>query len=864
MSCFLRTLLAASAFFLLSGPAWADEDPGDLFRQSEWRSHTLRIQQDSRAAEKIPFHQPVYDVTFYDIDVRLDPSDETLVGSVMIEAVSLVDTLARMNLDLVPSLTVDSITGNSSSFTHPESLITIELDRTYMAGESFAVRVHYHGEPKPAFGLGLHWQTHQGEPIVFSFVEPFFSNNWWPCKDVPWDKADSAAVSITVPEGMIGVSNGVLLDTDSTSIPGWRTYHWKTRHPIPPYLISVAASNYVVLEDTYTNMAGVDVPIFNYVFPEAAEVSESTFSRLPDMMAHQESAFGAFPFSDEKYGHAVVRGAGAMEHNTATSWGNLLVADNHGFDDIVAHELAHQWWGDEVTCADWHDLWLNEGFATYTEGLWREHRNGPDALSRFMARLERDASTIGLSAYVHRIPDGDTLFSSAYFDAVYDGGAWAMHMLRRAVGDDGFFNCLARHRADGLARGGIASTEQFRASCEAATGIDLEQFFAQWVYGVGAPHFIVHPFIHESGESLWVRFEQSSQAGSLFVAPIDITFLFADGGDTTITVTTSGAVTDTFLIVPGGSARDIQFDKDEWLLDSGFDSPLDDKLMIDETMGAELSWDIDDDILTGVNLYRGPTPDGPWEKLNDDVLSLTDDWNDESNYINRFYRLGGISSARPGYETTLSTEIAAILGNESVLQISSGASAVSLAWAIDESYVTGVNLYRAPSMAGPWEKLNDTPLPLNHTREDGIGSRERFYYIEAVSSSDPEYKSQPSNVVTGRPVSFAILNPDEYHLGTPNPYIAGSGEPFVIQFNVPDKGISGKSTVSPSHITIGIYDIAGRLVREVLSDYVDAGFSRTIEWDGENDAGNEVSAGIYFIHLESGGTELSRKVVVIR
>ena len=762
--------LVLSLSILLSSTSFAGAEeltPGEEFHRAEWAGHMQRMARQLTSANKIPFHLPVYDVHHYQIDVTLDPTDSSMVGVVGVYASSLVDTLSEITLDLVQTLTVDSVSGNATAFTHADSLITLTLDRTYTTGETFMVLVEYGGFPRDHKGQGINFRRHGDDPLIFTLVEPFFASYWWPCKDVPWDKADSSQVTIRVPDYMTGVSNGVLIGVDSISTPGWKAYQWITRHPIPPYLISVAATNYVLLEDEYVSIDGNTVPITNYVYPEDALFGESTFAMLKPMMANQESLFGPYPFSDEKYGHAVVRGGGAMEHNTVTSWGHILVAPNRGFDDIVLHELAHQWWGDKVTCADWPDLWLNEGFATYSEGLWREERYGEQGLSLYMNSIAPAALGANLSPYIHRVPDFDTLFTTPYFRAVYSGGAWVLHQLRGTLGDSLFFAALDKHQADGFARGGFATTEEFRAACESVSGLDLEYFWDQWIYSYFKPAFLVDPFISASGDSSWVRLRQDSDTA--YVAPVDIRFSMADGGDTTITVWTGDTGVDQYEFVLNGEATDIAFDPDHWLLDWGFYP------------------------------FAVGSPDS--------VLVLDDD------------------------------------------------DGVMLHWEVTNEFADGVNIYRAQSEEGPWEKINETPLLLTGDYDAGSPSAYRFFHLRMMSDSLPGYESIPSNAVeTSTPTEYALLVGDESFQGSANPYLLDSSEPYQVRFNLPRSGV----------VRIDIYSIAGRLVRCLHDADVSAGFSKVVEWDGKNDAGDEVAPGIYLLRLEAGTFEATRKFVVLQ
>ncbi|MFH1679413.1 MAG: M1 family aminopeptidase [Candidatus Eisenbacteria bacterium] len=642
-------LLAAILVLLPAAGIAGDEDPVEQFRRLEWERRALSLLAGREAAAKIPFHEPVYDVTFYDLSVRVDPSDSSLVGEVWVHARSLADTLSNINLDLVDSLDVDSVGGNGISFTHANDLVTIVLDGRYDPGEPFAVKVCYGGKPRPYRRNGLLWKTHGTQPAVFTMVEPFFSGHWWPCKDVPWDKADSAEVTITAPEELVGISNGVHVITTQPE-PGWKSTTWKHRHPIPPYLIMIAVSNYELIGDVFDNGVDPAVTIEHWVFPEDRVAAETTFALVPEMIERLEEIYGPYPFRDERFGHAAVVGAGAMEHNTCVSFGASLIVGNRGSDAVVVHELGHQWWGDLVTCEDWNDIWLNEGFATYTEALWAEHRAGPEILPGFMKREEYHGSQ---SVYVDPIPDLDSLFSPRFFGAIYNKGGWVLHMLRRLVGDETFFQIFERHKEDSIARGGLANTADFHATCEAVSGLDLDRFFRQWVYLAGSPSFRALPFVSASGETLWLRLAQDIEQDTCFAADIELTIGFASGADTVIAVPVR-TFADTFVVAPGGEIASVRFDEENWLLDKGFAGPVDSVLTIEEIEGIRLDWEVTDPFVGGVFLYSASSVEGPWERVMPTETRLPKDgWYEAERPEGiRYFLIRAVSDSLPGYEST--------------------------------------------------------------------------------------------------------------------------------------------------------------------------------------------------------------------
>ncbi|MFH1277247.1 MAG: FlgD immunoglobulin-like domain containing protein [Candidatus Eisenbacteria bacterium] len=364
------------------------------------------------------------------------------------------------------------------------------------------------------------------------------------------------------------------------------------------------------------------------------------------------------------------------------------------------------------------------------------------------------------SVFVEPVPDDDSLFSSLYFGAVYSKGAWVLHMLRRTVGDDVFFDILSRHRDDGVARGGFANTGQFIEISEDLSGMDLERFFRQWLYLTGVPTFEIEPFVSASGNTLWLRLAQDAAQDTCFAADLEVTVFLASGKDTVL-VAPVRAWTDTVVLVCGGLIESIAFDEENWLLDDGFQGPVDYALAIDDDETVTLRWDVVDDFVTGVWLYSAPTAKGPW------------------------------SLATPAL----------------------------------------------------------SPLPKSGEWEAGRPSETTYYVIRAVSDSLPGYESTPSNVVlTKTPGSTATLTDST----ATNPYVLG-GDPYAVKFNL----------ARPGNVSIRVYDISGRLVRELRNAYMPAGFGHRVQWNGDNGDGRRVAPGIYLIRFEADGLQTTRKVVVL-
>jgi len=313
--------------------------------------------------------QPV-DVTHYRLRIRLAFDTGAISGTVTIsgKATSTLDTItinAAKNLS-VGALRLD---GQPRDFRRRKNHIDVSFPAPIPSGRSFAVEVDYQGSPIISGNLagGMLAANHGPEntPVIATLSEPYAAPTWWPCIDTPTDKA-TAEIEVTVPQEYAAASNGTLQKTEANA-DGTATYFWREDYPITTYLISVAATNYVRFDDTYTARDGVTrMPLVYYVYPEHLAQAQQKFPVTRTAMEIFAEMFGEYPFLEEKYGMAEFPWGGAMEHQTMTSMGASHVGSGSTSRSIIAHELAHQWWGNLVTMSSWNDIWLNEGFATYS------------------------------------------------------------------------------------------------------------------------------------------------------------------------------------------------------------------------------------------------------------------------------------------------------------------------------------------------------------------------------------------------------------------------------------------------------------------------------------------------------------------
>ncbi|MBL7957356.1 MAG: T9SS type A sorting domain-containing protein [Flavobacteriales bacterium] len=419
-----------------------------------------------------------FDMRHHLLDLSVDPSIRAISGTVT-HRIAATQDLGQVVLDLANEITVSSILIDEQPavFAHANDSLVVELSPQLPEGEEASIAVTYSGVP-PETGFGSFVQDeHEGAPILWTLSEPYGARDWWPCKHDLNDKADSLDVIITTVSGNRAASNGLLIAEDDLG-NGTVRFHWRHRHPINHYLVAFAVTNYTVYSDVVPLASG-DVEVLNYVFPEnLADAQGGTVNSISQMQLYSD-LFGEYPFADEKYGHAQFAWGGGMEHQTMSFMGGFHY-------ELVAHELAHQWFGDLVTCASWEDLWLNEGFATYLSGLCYE----------FLAPQYWMPFKSGRRGHITSQPGGSVLVTDTtsiprLFDSrlTYAKGAYVLHMLRWVCGDDAFFEGVNNYLNDPEIRNRSALTSQLIAHLETAAGISLSEFMEDWYVGEGFPTY---------------------------------------------------------------------------------------------------------------------------------------------------------------------------------------------------------------------------------------------------------------------------------------------------------------------------------------------------------------------------------------
>ena len=458
-----------------------------------------------------------FDVTYVRLVLNVPrPDTEYIEGAVTIRSIARdIAQDNRIQFNLTSNLSVDSVSndGKPIRFLHVGDSLFVTLGTHFAPTTVFDVTIHYHGFSRT--GAFLH--TLQGEPqsppILWTASEAYGSKDWWPCKDNPADKIDSADIIVTCPEGFTIASNGLLrsvVDHDTS-----HTFWWHESYPIDHYLIAFACTDYDTTGHWHHWADGDSTLIESYVFPTSKATISVQLLEVDSLLDEYESWFGPYPFRREKYGIAQWHGGG-MENETLSFCNNADPA-------LVAHETAHQWFGDAVTCKTWNDCWLNEGFATYVNDLHFGQKFGQKFFDTVMTNTEADV-TSQPGGSVHT-PDSLLLVHVLNPRLVYSKGALVLNMLRYVLGSDTAFFRAIREYVTGPLRYGVAGTEDLRMSVEKSSGMNLKWFFDQWVYDEGYPIYNVawnptdalHPAvaISQTGSVPWSPF---------FRMPIELEF----------------------------------------------------------------------------------------------------------------------------------------------------------------------------------------------------------------------------------------------------------------------------------------------------------------------------------------------------
>ncbi|MHB1686073.1 MAG: M1 family metallopeptidase [Ignavibacteriaceae bacterium] len=486
----------------------------------------------------------------YDLNIDLHPEQKLLQGDVTITGIVLDKSINQIDLNFYDNLEISLLTLNGEKANYDEKGTHLSIPYSAVLSDTFKVRVVYEGTPKRIGFSSFVFGEINGKSCVYNLSEPNYASTWFPCNDIPSDKA-LIDMKITNDSSEVSASNGVLVGVSTQG--SRRTYHWKSNYPISTYLICLYSSDYTTFSQKYISQNKQDtMAIDYYVFPNQLEDAKIDFQDHPGMIDFFAKTFGEYPFIKEKYGVAeFLWQLGAMETQTLTGVGSNFIGGRKLFNDVYSHELSHHWWGDAVGPETWKDIWLNEGFASYCEALYKEHIGGFNALRSAMMSKFRDN-------FYGTVYNPKDLFGQT----VYEKGAWVLHMLRHEVGDSTFFKILRSYYQTYKYKN--ASTQDFKDICEKVSGKNLSQFFNQWVFdGTGILNIDYTWEVNKN--NLALSLGQTQTGYSVYQFPLDIKIIFTDNTEELKTIFVDGRQ-QSFNFPVTKTPSEIKIDPDNWLL----------------------------------------------------------------------------------------------------------------------------------------------------------------------------------------------------------------------------------------------------------------------------------------------------------
>ena len=525
-----------------------------------------------------------YDVKFYKLDLSVSKSSTEIYGNGTIYAeiqnspidtfvVELIDSLAENTYMVVDSVIVN---GQLLDFTHANQLIKIVIDPQLPVGSYINAVIYYHGNGQASVLTGYNGISNGtifNLSVTYTYSEPFWSRVWWPCKQVLGDKADSLQISLTIDSDCKAGSNGVLESV--TPLPGGKVkYYWKSNYPIAYYLVSFAAGQYIE-NLSYAFIEGItdSILIQSFLFQDCPYLPMhlNAINKTKQNLQLFTNLFGNYPFINEKYGYCLTSSQwGAMENQTMTTTGyraldtTAAYVSNYYYFWYSAHELGHSWFGDNVTCATWQDIWVNEGFASYSEYLALQNLESQERADFWMSDAhQKTLLEPGGSVFV---PDEFKYDENRIFDYRLSKkkGAAILHMIRFEVGNDSLF-FLSLKNFQNEFRFNVATGLDFKEILETTTGQDFTDFFDQWYYGEGYPIYNIS-WIQEE-DTIRIHSVQSTSTSEtpLFNMHLELKLQYSNG-DTLIRIN-QNSNNQFYQIYSPHLITNIVVDPNNWVLD---------------------------------------------------------------------------------------------------------------------------------------------------------------------------------------------------------------------------------------------------------------------------------------------------------
>lgn len=490
-----------------------------------------------------------FDIKYYRCIWEVDPAVRYIKGAV---TVYFTATAATNNIvfDLMNALVTDSVKQRNSriNFSQQNNTLSITLANNLPVGMLDSVSIFYKGVP-PETGMGSFvLSTHAGVPVMWTLSEPYGARDWWPCKNGLDDKIDSLDVYLLHPNLYRAASNGLL--QSEIPVAGNKTLtHWKHRYPIATYNVCLAVTNYQVFTMN-VQLGNTSLPVQTHCYPESLANFQTNTFRVLDQLKYFSERYGEYPFIKEKYGHVQFSWGGGMEHQTSS----FMTSTS---ESLMAHELAHQWFGNMVTTATWEDIWLNEGFATYLMYSYLEDTRTPGNSFYRRALVNDVTSQPGGSLKVDDTTSVNRIFNSRLS---YSKGGFLNYMLRFVIGDTAYFRAVRNYLNDPLLKHGYARTADLKRHLEAESGKDLTVFFRQWYEKEGYPSFQVKfSQLGAGGVQFSLNQTTSHPSVTFFETPVALLFRNATQQKTVIVdhrtngqqfIEQLGFVADTVLVDP--------------------------------------------------------------------------------------------------------------------------------------------------------------------------------------------------------------------------------------------------------------------------------------------------------------------------
>ena len=513
-------------------------------RNSFQRSHSVNRSQASSN----------FQVTYYRCVWDIDPAVRYIKGSVTSHFITSTSS-NTISYDLASQLTVDSVYyhGSKILFSRPTDVLQINFPSSIQSGQKDSVTIFYQGIPgNTAFGSFFQSLHGGGIPVIWTLSEPYGSRDWWPCRNGVDDKADSIDIIITCPSSYRASSNGSLIsETDNGVI---RTAFYKHRYPIASYLVAFAVTNYKVLNHS-VQLGSVNLPMITYCYPESESSFQQNTPKVLQQLSLYHEYFGAYPFLNEKYGHTQFNWGGGMEHQT----NSFIVTPD---ENLMAHELAHQWFGDKVTCGSWHDIWLNEGFATYLSYFYFEKTSPANHISRLRSLNNAITNSPDGSVWVDDTTNVGRIFNSRL---TYNKGAYLLHMLRWVLGDTLFFRGIRQYINDPKLAYGFARTDDLKRNLEQVSGKNLTEFFRDWYFNQGHPSYTVK-WNQDNNHKALLSVSQTTSHPSSNYFEMPLALKFKSGAQEKTIIVNNTKNNEFFSEQIGFKADTVIIDPDYWIL----------------------------------------------------------------------------------------------------------------------------------------------------------------------------------------------------------------------------------------------------------------------------------------------------------